>query len=32
VDAFLDDLDDLLLPHSALDEVIDRKEGVHGTA
>ena len=32
VDAFLDDLDDLLLPQSALNEVIGRKEGLHGAA
>ena len=32
VDAFLDDLDDLLLPQSALDEVIQRKASVHGAA
>lgn len=32
VDAFLGDLDDLLLPQSALNDVIRRKEVVHGAA
>lgn len=32
VNAFLDDLDDLLLPQSALDEAIDSKESLHGAA